>query len=243
MTLPVTDPPAERTGEATIAGILLAAGTSSRYGDTNKLLVEIDSVPIVRRSARALLDAGLDSVVVVLGYEADRVRRALAELDVTCVNNPQYDSGQASSVRAGLRAITSANGRGCRDPTQRDTSSAGTADDTVSVDAAVFALGDMPHVNYMSVVDLAAAYEHGAGTALAAAYRGRRGNPVLFDTRHFDDLLETSGDRGGRDILLNGDQSALVEVDDPGVVTDIDRPNDVVACENARESDSSDTET
>jgi len=205
MTLPVVDPPGERTGDARVAGVLLAAGTSSRYGDANKLLADVGGAPMVRRSAETLLDAGLAEVVVVVGYEDERVRDALSGLDVRFVENPDYETGQASSVRAGVRALGDA-------------------------DAAVFALGDMPYVDSGSVRALVAAYEDGAGSALAAGFEGERGNPVLFDARHFDALADADGDgdgdTGGKQILLGAEDGAIVETGDPGVRRDVDRPSD-----------------
>lgn len=206
--LPLVGPedlgPPERNG--TIAGVLLAAGTSSRYGESNKLLVDLDGEPLVRHVARALLESSVSPVVVVLGHEADRVRDALAGLDVEFVENPDYREGQATSVRRGIEALRA----------RKETP-----------DAAVFALGDMPAVSAETVDLLVRAYRAGAGEALAAAHEGERGNPVLFDSRFFDALADVSGDVGGRQILLTSDRSALIETGDPGVVRDVDRPADV----------------
>jgi molybdenum cofactor cytidylyltransferase len=210
MTLPVVDPPADTTGDAVVAGVLLAAGTSSRFGDENKLLADANGDPVVRASAQTLLDAGLDPVVVVVGYEADRVRDALDGLDLEFASNPDYESGQASSVQAGVRALTD---------DERDTDS--------GVDAAVFALGDMPFVAPESIRVLVAAYEDGARSALAAGYEGERGNPVLFDARHFPALAGREGDVGGKQVLLAADDAAVVETGDPGVRRDVDRREDL----------------
>lgn len=200
--LPVVTPSADATPPSTpstVVGVLLAAGTSSRYGDANKLLAPLDGEPLVRRAARALRDSGVDRVVVVLGHDADRVRDALTSLSVDLIENPDYERGQATSVAAGVRAARDAG-----------------------ADAAVFALGDMPFVAPASVDALLAVYATGEWTALAAAYEGRRGNPVLFDARHFDALADVDGDVGGKSILLDGERSALVETGDPGVRRDID---------------------
>lgn len=212
MSLPVVDPPGQEAARAAgegggdrdaprVAGVLLAAGTSTRFGERNKLLADAGGAPVVRRAAEALLASGVESVVVVLGHEADRVREALAGLDAAFVENPDYRDGQATSVRAGVEAV---RGR---------------------ADAAVFALGDMPFVDPGSVDALLSAYRAGAGDALAAACGGERGNPVLFDARFFDDLADVSGDTGGRRILLS--EGALVETGDPGVRRDVDEPSDL----------------
>ncbi|MFB6073023.1 MAG: NTP transferase domain-containing protein [Halobacterium sp.] len=201
MSLPLVSPPGERSGGARVAGVLLAAGTSSRFGDENKLLAPVDGAPMVRRSAETLLDAGLREVVVVVGYEADRVRDALAGLDVRFAENPDYESGQASSVRTGVNALADA-------------------------DAAVFALGDMPYVDAESVTALAATHEATGRSALAAGFEGERGNPVLFDATHFDALASTDGDTGGKAVLLSAPDAAVVETGDPGVRRDVDRPDE-----------------
>jgi molybdenum cofactor cytidylyltransferase len=207
--LPIVEPPAVAdhapNGTPWVAGVLLAAGTSSRFGDRNKLLATHEGEPIVRRTAETLVASRLEPIVVVVGHEADRVREALGELPVETVHNPDYASGQASSVRT---AITTLQARG-------------------EVDAAVIALGDMPFVDRTTIDALIAAYHDGAGDALAAAHEGERGNPVLFDRRFFETLADVAGDTGGRDVLLNSDSAALVSVDDPGVHRDIDEPTDL----------------
>jgi molybdenum cofactor cytidylyltransferase len=223
-------------GPDTVAGVLLAAGTGSRFADGNKLLATVDGEPIVRRAARTLLDAPVDPVVVVTGHEAERVRGALSSLPVRFVHNDDYAAGQATSVRTGVRALVEGlDGESGRD---RGAGRASDGDwthqadgtrrpDTGVVDAAVFALGDMPFVTPATVRALVAAYRAGHGTALAAAYRGERGNPVLFDRRYFDRLAAVEGDVGGRELLVHGDDSALVETGDPGVRRDVDTRTDL----------------
>lgn len=204
--LPVVAPPFEHEREGDpprVNAVLLAAGTSSRYGAANKLVERVDGEPVVRRAARALLEAPVDRVVAVLGYEADRVAEALAGLDVETVRNDEYEAGQSTSVRAGLRAARP------------------------GADALVVALGDMPFVRPASVARLVEAYGAGAGRVLAAACDGVRGNPVLFDAALVDDLLSVEGDVGGRGVLFDRDDAVLVETGDPGVRHDVDRPDDL----------------
>lgn len=187
-----------------VAGILLAAGTSSRYGSANKLLVTVDGTPVVRLAATTLLEADLDPVVVVTGYESPSVREALGDLPVSFVDNPEYDTGQASSVATGI----------------------GSLPDTV--DASVIALGDMPFVDPATIDILVDAFAAGTASALAAGFQGARGNPVLFDRVHFNELQTLTGDTGGRDILLDpSTNAAIVETGDPGVRRDVDESRDV----------------
>ncbi|MGM0592109.1 MAG: nucleotidyltransferase family protein [Halobacteriota archaeon] len=206
--LPIVDPDDLSDGgggprrDASVGGVLLAAGTSTRFGEANKLLATVEDDPVVRRAAETLLAAGLDSLVVVVGHEADRVEQALEGLPVEIVVNPEYEAGQATSVRVGVDALD-------------------------GVDAAVVGLGDMPFVDPASVRALVRAYRNGPWTALAVACDGVRGNPVLFDSCHFEALTTVAGDVGGRHILLDGDDSALVETHDTGVRTDIDTQTDL----------------
>ena len=211
--LPVVDPPfaAGDRPAARVAGVLLAAGTSSRFGGTNKLLADLDGEPLVRRAARTLAAADLDPLVAVVGHEAARVRDALSGLGFAVVENPDYAAGQATSVRAAVGALDGDRG-----------------------DAAVFALGDMPAVAPDTVRALVAAHRAGHRTALAAAHEGERGNPVLFDAVHFTALAGVEGDVGGRAILRSGEDSALVETGDPGVRRDVDTRDDLAAVRDDR---------
>lgn len=205
--LPTVEPPFDTDGSheaRSVGGLVLAAGTGSRFGEANKLLASVDGEPIVRHAVETLLGAGVEPIVVVVGYEADAVREAVSKLPVRTVYNEAYASGQASSVRVGIDTL-----------------------ETMAVDAAVVALGDMPFVDPATVETLVAAYRAGIGDALAAAHDGDRGNPVLFDRRFFEPLTAVDGDIGGREILLESDASALVAVDDPGVRRDVDERTDL----------------
>jgi molybdenum cofactor cytidylyltransferase len=202
-----------------VAGVVLAAGLSSRFGEGDKLLATLEGEPLVVHAVRTLTGADLDAVAVVVD-PASGVSGALADAgladddtdadagaDVALVENPDAAAGQATSVRRGV-----AWARGAAD-----------------ADAVVFALGDMPRVRPETVDRLAAAWHDGRGSALAAAHDGQRGNPVLFDSRHFDALAAVSGDTGGRSVFENAADSAVVETDDPGVRGDVDTRADLEA--------------
>lgn len=205
--LPVVDPASvEPTGPAHVAGILLAAGESTRFADGNKLLAPYDDEPIVWHAALSLVQAGLDPRIAVTGNDAGAVSDAIDGLGFELVHNPDYADGQATSVRTGIAAIG-------------------------AVDAVVIALGDMPAVDPASIEALVTVYRAGEHSALAAAYDGRRGNPVLFDRRHFAALSRLEGDTGGRDVLCSSDDAALVETGDPGVTRDVDTREHLAALE------------
>ena len=93
-------------GSDRIVAILLAAGRSQRMGDRNKLLLDVGGRPMVRRVAETLLHSRVREVIAVLGYDRARVAASLAGLPLRIVVNDEYASGQMSSVRAGIAAIT-----------------------------------------------------------------------------------------------------------------------------------------
>lgn len=194
-----TEPPA-----LVVHGIVLAAGASERFGERNKLLATVDCEPLVRRATETLLASSIDGVTVVIGHEADQVRRTLGDLPVAFVENPDYASGQAASVRAGVRA----------------------AEDH-DADGVLVSLGDMPFVSTESIDLLLTAFRRGLGDVVIAVADGRRGNPVVFGQQYFEGLRGLTGDTGGRMLFAEADDVVGVETGDPGVRRDVDRSADL----------------
>ena len=159
-----------------IAGVVLAAGQSSRLGRPKQLL-PLRGEPLLRHTLRAVLASSLDEILVVIGHEAEAVREAAADLPVRFVNNPDAALGQSTSVRAGLRALAP------------------------DADAAIFFLGDQPGVAPDVVDALIAAWRETNAPVVAPRYVDGFGNPVLFDKRVFPDLATLQGDTGARPIV------------------------------------------
>jgi nicotine blue oxidoreductase len=179
-----------------VAGLVLAAGAGRRYG-MPKALVRSGDRLWVERAADTLAAGGCDDVLVVLGAAADRVRATAPTLRY--VDNPEWPTGMASSLRAGLAAL------------------AGT-----EAVAAVILLVDMPGVTPAAVRRIAA---HAAPGALAiGGYGDRRGHPVLLGRDHWAGAAAAAtGDRGARDYLrANADSVRVVPVGDVADDTDID---------------------
>lgn len=183
-----------------IAAVVLAAGQSRRMGPANKLLLEIEGQPLVRRTVSALRAANVGQVVVVTGHMDAEVRRALDGLNVTIVHNPRYADGLSTSLKVGISAL---------------------APDTA---AAIVGLGDMPAVTTAHVNRLIAAFEPEAGRAIGVpVHNGKRGNPVLWARRFFEDMQGVSGDVGAK-ALIGANESLVYEVEfeDTAVLTDLD---------------------
>ncbi|MFN3741240.1 MAG: selenium cofactor biosynthesis protein YqeC [Anaerolineales bacterium] len=187
-----------------VAGIVLAAGASARFGKPKQVL-EWEGKPLVRHVGEQALQAGLKPLLVVTGNAHAEVEAALRGLEVKLVFNPAWQSGQASSIRAGIEALRHL------DP---------------QVGAAIFLLADQPGVNPQV---LQALVEHHAGTLVAVVaplVGGQRANPVLFDRVTFDDLLKLEGDQGGRAIFSRYPPQFLPWHDE-ALLFDIDTPQDV----------------
>lgn len=198
-----TTPPA-RNNEARVAGIVLAAGASRRMGASiNKLLLEIDGEPMVRRVVRRAIDAGLDPVVVVVGHEPDRIRESLDGLKCTFVENPDYSGPTSGSLHAGLRALDQ------------------------SISAAVVMLGDMVHVTAAMVRALLdglggdprlAVSRYGVDEVLAP--------PLLFRRELWPELLAWSGEGCGKAVVMAHLDEAVMLDWPENSLRDIDTPAD-----------------
>lgn len=186
-----------------LVGVVLAAGLGTRFEDGNKLLARVEGEPIVARAARSMSDAGLERTIATLGHDGAAVRRAVDPHVDETIQIDEYERGQSRSVRAGAQYA--------RDAT---------------ADAVVFLPGDMPCIDPATVRQLVDAYQQGSDGAVVPTYDDRRGNPVLFDAGHFDELASISGDTGGRKLFEDSDVRR-VSTDDPGIHTDIDTRTDL----------------
>jgi molybdenum cofactor cytidylyltransferase len=187
-----------------VSAILLAAGESRRMGDRNKLALIVDGVPLIRRTARTLLASHLAEVVVVLGHEADRIRRLLDGLTLTLVENAHYREGQMTSVHAGLAALS----RPC--------------------DGFMVCLADQPLLEPGDVDGLTQAFdERTRGSVLVPTFKGRRGNPVILACAHREAILSGNRKLGCRRFIdKNPDLVETVEWHNDHVVFDLDTPED-----------------
>ena len=183
-----------------VTGILLAAGSSRRMGERNKLLLSWEGGTIVEAVADALLDGGCEEVVAVLGHDRVAVACTLAGRPLRSVVNHDYWEGLSSSIRAGVTAA-------------RD----GTA-------GFLIALGDMPRLQPQTVNTLIAAFAGATREVIVIpTFEGRRGNPVVFSHAYTEKLQQLSGDTGAKSLIVeHASRVVEVAVVDEGVLMDVD---------------------
>jgi molybdenum cofactor cytidylyltransferase len=190
-----------------IAAVVLAAGQSTRMGAVNKMLAEIGGKPLVRIAAEQALASRAKPVIVVTGHERERVEAALAGLPLRFVHNPQYADGLGTSLKAGIAAVPE------------------------HADGAVVCLSDMPQVDHQLIDKLIAGFDpERGGLVVVPSINGRRGNPVVWSRRFFNDLMSINGDIGARH-LIGSYAEAVVEILVAGeaALTDVDTPESLSA--------------
>jgi molybdenum cofactor cytidylyltransferase len=187
-----------------VAAIVLAAGRSTRMGPQNKLLADIGGKPMVRRVVETALASKARPVLVVTGHQANEVAAALAGCDVTLAPNPDYATGLASSLKAGVRAVPGES------------------------DGALILLGDMPRIAPEHIDMLIETFAVAPDATVVPVHEGRPGNPVLWPRRTFPDLLQLDGDAGAKRLIAaHREQVREVELATDGIFADVDTPEEL----------------
>ena len=188
-----------------MTAIVLAAGQSTRMGSTNKLLVPIDGVPMVRRVVDNLSASRARPVIVVTGFERRKVEAVLGGAKVELVHNPEFAAGMGGSLAAGARALPA------------------------NAQAALVCLGDMPYIGVALIDALIDRFQPSQADGIwLPVSGGESGHPVLFGRAHFPALEALSGDRGARGVVAGaGVALHRVALEDPAVLTDIDSQADL----------------
>jgi molybdenum cofactor cytidylyltransferase len=192
--------PSERAGA--VAGVVLAAGTSTRMGQ-NKLFLPIEGEPLVRRIVGRASKAGFDPLIVVLGHEADLVQQVLADIPYQPVLNPEYERGVNSSLRAGIQAASATPAR-----------------------AAVIVLADMPLVTTAMIETLIGKYRRSDAPLVVSEYGGVNAPPMLYDRSLFGELAMSEGQGCGKHVVKRHRHEAVSASWPVQALTDLDAPDD-----------------
>ena len=189
----------ERSGA--VAGVVLAAGSSTRMG-RNKLFFDLGGETLLKRVVRRALDAGLDPVIVVVGHEAERARTELEGLSCTPVDNPDHAQGINRSLRTGISHVPE------------------------HVRAAVVMLADMPFVTSDMVAGLVARYRESTAPLVISAYGDVNAPPMLYDRALFPELRQMAGEGCGRQVVRRHRHEAVALSWPEAALQDIDVPED-----------------
>jgi molybdenum cofactor cytidylyltransferase len=189
------------------AAVILAAGSSSRMGGgRHKLLLPLDDKPVLAHVVDAALASQARPIVVVLGHEARRVRAEmgayLGRPEIIVVENRDYLQGMSTSMRVGLGALLESG---------------------YDVDSALIMLGDQPLITARVIDTLIDTWKVTGKRIVAPLYEGKRGGPTLFAGSLFAELMEVSGDEGGRKVLeKHREEVEIVELGDITANYDVD---------------------
>ncbi|MBS1602660.1 MAG: nucleotidyltransferase family protein [Bacteroidetes bacterium] len=190
-----------------LSAILLAAGSSRRMGDDNKLLLPWQDRTVVAATASNLLAAGLQEMIVVTGYDAPAVAGALKGLPLKFVHNPDHEEGMTSSIRAGVRRAAG--------------------------DGYMICLADMVMISPTEYASLASAWEKRYTVddycIAIPEYQGQKGNPVILPATLREDILSHPEKEGCRDLVrLHHAHHLRIPMPTDHILKDIDRPEDYI---------------
>ncbi|PKI01430.1 nucleotidyltransferase family protein [Glaciecola sp. 33A] len=189
--------------------VLLAAGLSSRMGEQNKLLINIEGQSLVRRTAQLLVDYGLDEIVVVVGHEATLVASELIDLPVSLVENHDYREGQMTSVYTGIKSLTK------------------------NTDGIIICLADLVLLDKADLYAMHLAFDKCTTSILVPQYLGERGNPIILDHSQRQAILNGEKNLGCRKLIQKQPQEVTVfEAQNDHVTFDLDTPE---ALQNVRQ--------
>lgn len=196
-----------------IAAVIVAAGQSSRFDGGNKLLADLDGVPLIRHAARAVVEARVADAVLVVPADHAAIVSAAGDGPWSVVVNEDTSAGLSSSIRAGVAAL---------DP---------------SIDGALIVLADMPFVTAELIAQLCETFaaHDGKRIVFPATRDGRQSNPVLWPHALFPALLQLSGDKGGKTLLdAHPDLHAPVMLGNDAAAFDVDTESDLAHAVKAR---------
>jgi molybdenum cofactor cytidylyltransferase len=186
------------------AGIILAAGASTRMG-TNKMLLRVSGIPMVKLAVKKALAAGLSPVTVVLGYEAQLMRKALHDVDCYFTESSKFEGPTSGSLHAGLRAIGH------------------------DADAAVIMLGDMIHTTPIMIRALVDSARNSDAPLCVSRYDGVLAPPLLFRRSLWPELLAWQGEGCGKAVVKAHQHEAIMHDWPVDALKDVDTPEDYAA--------------
>lgn len=179
-----------------ITGIIMASGFSRRI-DSNKLVLDFKGKPIIERVIKAVKESDIDEIIMV--YREDTIKEIGIRNNIKAIPNYKAELGQSQSIKIGVRnASKKTNGF-------------------------MFFVGDQPLLNTITINKLIKVFKDGEYPIVVPNYNGKRGNPVIFSSSFKEELLNITGDHGGRSIIMkNQDKVEFVKFENEAIGKDID---------------------
>ena len=190
-----------------ISAVILAAGESRRMGKQNKLLLPIGGEALLVKLVASVCASDVGQVLVVIGHEAEKIRRELNEFPLNFVYNPNFSEGMTTSIKYGIKEVSH------------------------ECDGLLICLGDMPFINTSEINKLIHAYVKnrikGEGLIVVPVFKRQRGNPVLFSIEFRNDILEHKKESGCKEVIMKNSDSVMeIEMDDEKMLLDVDTMED-----------------
>lgn len=178
-----------------ITGIILASGLSKRMGK-EKLLLNIDGIPIIERVIRSVKGSKIDDIILV--YKNDEIKEIGKKYNIKTVLNENSNLGQSESIKLGLKNSYS------------------------FTDGYMFFVGDQPYLDSYIINKIIDKYDNENSKIIIPRYNNKNGNPVLFSSKLKDKLLDLKGDTGGRKIINETNEVDYIDFKDERLGIDID---------------------
>lgn len=183
---------------------ILAAGSSSRMGAENKLLLPVNGMPMIRQVVNTVLKTKLSPVHLVTGFDRKNILEAVSNLSINEVYNPNWSQGMASSIYSAVSSLSE------------------------NVDGNMIVLGDMPNIRATTLNQLCDEFVNFEGDRIIyPLYNGRQANPVIFPRKYFKKILSSTGDRGCKKVLNQYPEDAVgIPITSDEVILDCDTKDD-----------------
>ena len=190
-----------------ISAVILAAGESRRMGKQNKLLLPVGDEALLVKLVTSVCASDVGQVLVVIGHEAEKIRKELNELPLNFVYNPNFSEGMTTSIKYGVKVVSH------------------------ECDGLLICLGDMPFINTSEINKLIHAYVKnrikGKDLIVVPVFKRQRGNPVLFSIEFRNDILEHKKESGCKEVIMKNSDSVMeIEMDDENMLLDVDTMED-----------------
>lgn len=187
-----------------ITAIILAAGHSKRFG-RNKLLEPINGKPMIRWTVETALKSIVEKVIVVLGFEAEKINEVIKDLSCETIINREYELGMSTSVKCGVKKVMDES------------------------EAVLIIPGDCPFINEKTLNKVIEKYRETKAPIIIATCNGRRGHPILISKGIYHEVMNISEEKMGLKEIIKRHESEIlyVETVDYGVIIDIDTPEEL----------------